>query len=86
MEPDLIPVGTTVFFNSVLPAEDIVCQVIDIRVDKHTGEVLYELGYFTPRRGVFHRIPKKRRLHILTRGHALQVLAEFPTTESNGPA
>lgn len=86
MEPDLIPVGTTVQVTSHLVAEDLVCQVIDIEVNKHTGEVLYELGYFTPRRGVFHRIPKKRKLHHLTRRDALQVLSEFPTTESSGPA
>lgn len=58
METDLIPVGTTVHVSSHLVEDHFVCQVTNIRVDEKTGEVLYKLGYFTSRRGIFHWIPK----------------------------
>lgn len=78
MEPDLIPVGATVQVSSRLVAEDFVCQVIDVQVNKHSGEVLYELGYLTPRRGIFRQIPKKQRLDHLVGRDSLRVIEGQP--------
>jgi hypothetical protein len=73
---DLIPVGTTVKVNGTLTHEDpLVCQVIGIRVNKRNGQVLYELGYFTSRRGLLRNIPKKHKLDYWVRGEFLEVLS-----------
>lgn len=76
-EYDVLPVGTTVRVKSRLAPESI-CQVIDIRVDKRIGEVLYALGYLIPRKGMFRHWPKKQRLEHWASRRVLEVI-EYPT-------
>jgi len=73
MQFDLIPVGQSVRVHSRLSDID-TCQVIDIHVDKTTGQVLYALGHFVDRQGFLSRWPKKVPLHHLVRGEFLEVI------------
>ena len=76
MECDVIPVGSTVRVRSGLGGVPI-CQVIDVRVNKRLGQVLYALGHITPRRGLLSWLPKKQPLYHLVRRDYLELL-ELP--------
>lgn len=75
MRSDLIPVGSTVRVKSEISDVEI-CQVIDIRVRKYTGEVFYLLGHIIPRDGWLSWWPKKISLDHLVRGDYLEVLEQ----------
>ncbi|OAV60470.1 hypothetical protein [Enteractinococcus helveticum] len=78
-EYDVIPLGATVLVNSALGPENKICHVIGIELNKRTGQVLYELGYFHQRPWPLHLWLKKQKLHHFIGGHGLQVLST--TTE-----
>lgn len=70
---DVLPIGTNVRVHSELE-ETGVCQVIDMRLDKQRGELLYILGHITPRRGILRRWPKKTKLHHWANRNQLEVI------------